>query len=87
MVALIANNGNPDTGFGGVGYEMLFMLISAITIGATIWIIHSAHQENSPYYINHVPDVSSPRERENTARRGGKGSPQRHDDEPPSYLG
>jgi len=85
MVALIANNGNPDAGFGGVGYEMLFVLISAITIGVTIWIIHSAHQDNSPYHINHVPDVTPPRE--NTARRGGKGPPPRNDDEPPSYLG
>jgi len=79
IVAFIANNGNPDTGFGGVGYEMLFGLISIITIGATIWIIHSALQEKSPYHLNHVPDVTSPRE--NTVRREGNNSSPHSDDE------
>jgi len=79
IVAFIANNGNPDTGFGGVGYEMLFGLISIITIGATIWIIHSALQEKSPYHLNHVPDVTSPRE--NTVRREGNNPSPHSDDE------
>jgi len=67
------------------GYLALFGIISAITVGVTIWAAYSAHQEKSPYYINHVPDVTSPMK--NTARRGSESPPQRRDDEPPSYLG
>jgi hypothetical protein len=67
------------------GYLALFGLISAITVGVTIWAIYSAHQEKSPYYINQVPDVTSPRE--NTARRGSESPPRRRDDELPYYIG
>jgi len=60
-------------------------LVAPILIGVTIWLVHAWFQWKSPYHIDSVPDVTSPRE--NTARRGGKGPPQRRDDELPSYLG
>ena len=71
--------------FGGIGTASLLGLISAATVGVTMWIAYGAHQEKSPYYINHVPDVTSPRK--NAARRGSESPPQRRDDELPYYIG
>jgi|GEM_PF-6492585 len=63
----------------------LIGLATSVTIGLITWGIYSWHQEKSPYYLNHVPDVRSLWE--SAARRGGRGAPLRHEDEPPSYLG
>jgi len=60
-------------------------LVAPITIGVTIWLVYAWFQWKSPYHLDRVPDVTSPRE--SAARRGGKDPPPRREDEPPSYLG
>jgi len=84
ITTIIVAMGNPINS-SNIGAALPPVLISVATVAATILILYSAHRENSPYYISHVPDVTSPRE--NTARRGSESPPQRREDEPPSYLG